>query len=269
MYTAQISFIKHPNPPTEEDDFLDENGRSWWGDTDDLLGILSYFEKNGQIIGSEYPMIEQDNKIIAFVSIAEESSLDKKYHNKYVKKELDKLGDRLAIHILGKHPDSSDVCQCKDNQQRQFLLLYTDYLSLLSPIDCGNCELPVPLYKLPKIDDCPDEYFNILHWQKDYQSYDSLQMSCITEDFCLQQLGDINSEITTIGLELCQNMAKSCGIPVYYYLYKYYGESLEREQQRKCPSCNGDWKLETPYRNFDFKCDNCHLLSNIAFDLAE
>ncbi len=37
MYTAQISLIKHPNPPTEEDDFLDENDHYWWGDTDELL----------------------------------------------------------------------------------------------------------------------------------------------------------------------------------------------------------------------------------------
>ncbi len=266
MYTAQISLIKRPNPPTEEDDFLDENGHYWYGDADELLGILGFFEKNGQIIGSEYPMIEQDNKIIAFVNIAEENSLEEKYHNKYVKEEFDKLGDRLAIHILGKKPNSFDTCQCKDNQQRQFLLLYSTFLS---PISCGTCELPVPLYKLPKIDDCFDDYFDILSWQRNYNAYDRLQISCITEDFCLQQLGDINSEISTIGLEICQNMAKSCGIPVYYYLYKYYGESLASEQHRKCPSCNGDWKLETPYRNFDFKCDNCYLLSNIAFDLAE
>ncbi len=269
MYTAQISLTKHPNPPTEEDDFLDENGHYWYGDEDDLLGIIGCLHNNGQVIGTEYPMIEQDNKIIAFANIAEENSLDKKYHNKYVKKELDKLGDRLAFTILGKDPASSDVCQCKNNQQRQFLLLYTTFLSIESPIDCGNCELPVPLYKLPKVYDYSDEHLDIICWQKDYQSYDRLQMHCVTEDFCLQQLGDINSEFTTSSLELRQNMAKSCGIPVYYYLYKHYGESLESEQQRKCPSCGGDWKLETPYRNFDFKCDNCYLLSNIAFDLKD
>ncbi|HIP76018.1 MAG TPA: hypothetical protein EYH12_02510, partial [Psychromonas hadalis] len=56
----------------------------------------------------------------------------------------------------------------------------------------------------------------------------------------------------------------------YYYLYRVAGTSLESEQQRKCPSCGGEWRLEKPlFDIFDFKCDQCQLVSNISWDFKK
>ncbi len=55
---------------------------------------------------------------------------------------------------------------------------------------------------------------------------------------------------------------------VYYYLYKYNGKSRTIEESRKCPNCKGGWFLNEPLHGiFDFKCDKCHLVSNVAWDV--
>lgn len=260
MYTAKISLKKRTNLPKDTDDEF------WYGDADDLIGLIGVLKKNGQVMGGNNPMIEKDGVISAFVNIADADALEEKYHNSYTKKEITTLGkDRVTFEILGEDPASSDTCQCCNNQERGYLILHTNYLSQESPIDCGNCELPVPLYKLPKTRG--DEYFDILMWQKDFQSYDSLQMHGVGEKFALSQLSQVDSEFSQYGLEICAGITKVCGIPCYYYLYTHYGKSLAEEKQRKCPSCQGEWLLETPIRSlFNFKCDSCHLLSNIAYD---
>jgi predicted nucleic acid-binding Zn ribbon protein len=57
--------------------------------------------------------------------------------------------------------------------------------------------------------------------------------------------------------------------PFYYYLCKRNGVNLKRENERVCPKCgNKKWKLDEPLFNcFDFKCDRCRLLSNVAFSM--
>jgi len=44
--------------------------------------------------------------------------------------------------------------------------------------------------------------------------------------------------------------------------------SLSAEMRRKCPGCRGPWLLKKPlHGKFDFRCDKCHLLSNIAWNI--
>ena len=47
----------------------------------------------------------------------------------------------------------------------------------------------------------------------------------------------------------------------------YGARSRARELARLCPMCGGSWRLEEPWHIFDFKCDRCQLLSNIAWDV--
>ena len=55
--------------------------------------------------------------------------------------------------------------------------------------------------------------------------------------------------------------------PVYYYLYRVGGVDKASELERKCPSCNGDWKLDEPWFGlFDFRCEPCGLVSNVSWD---
>lgn len=66
------------------------------------------------------------------------------------------------------------------------------------------------------------------------------------------------------------SISVSTGRPVYYYLYRHAGASERAERVRRCPSCGGDWLLAAPlHAIFDFRCDRCRLLSNVAFQIGE
>ncbi|WP_157778689.1 DUF2310 family Zn-ribbon-containing protein [Massilia violaceinigra] len=42
-----------------------------------------------------------------------------------------------------------------------------------------------------------------------------------------------------------------------------------QEARRRCPGCDASWHSPaTPHGMFDFRCDRCRLLSNLAFNLG-
>ena len=146
-------------------------------------------------------------------------------------------------------------------------ILYTTYVSLESPIRCGDCFGGIPLYRLPATRD--DEYGDIITWESDYKACDTLQMNCSTgERFGLSQLSKHDSSLAIRGREICNRITVTTGIPTYYYLLKSSGKGLKAEQARKCPSCKGEWLLQEPLHGlFNFQCDGCRLLSNIAWSV--
>lgn len=168
------------------------------------------------------------------------------------------------IEILGREVDSLPECAC---QNRSAYILFNTCLSLESVIRCADCFDPVPLYTLPYPDS--DEHHEIVCWAHDYECCDSLQMNCsVLERACTREMSDMNSSLNRAGLKICQALTDKTGIPVYHYLYKFNGRSLKQEKARKCPSCGGDWLLENPWHDsFDFRCDECRLISNIAFNV--
>jgi predicted nucleic acid-binding Zn ribbon protein len=148
-----------------------------------------------------------------------------------------------------------------------FFILYTNYLSLESPIRCGDCFGIFPLYRIPATKD--DEYTDILTWESDYKACDTLQMNCSTgERFGISQLSRCDSSLSKRGIDICICIAVSTGIPAYYYLLKESGRNKRAELNRKCPSCGGEWLLhDSLHKLFDFKCDKCKLLSNIGWSV--
>ena len=174
------------------------------------------------------------------------------------------MGVVLRISVLGEEPESMPLCGCKVVSN---FILFTTYLSLESSLKCATCFGVIPLYKIPKTS--YDEHYKIICWQSDYQSCDSLQMNCVVgERFAINQLSKYDSQLTKQGLAVCQSIEEVTNKKVYYYLYKGSTKSYKSELLRKCPSCQGDWRLNEPWHSiFDFKCDHCNLLSNIAWDV--
>ncbi len=259
MYTAKISI-------TQQQD-TSQDGEPCTCETCQLSDLLGTLYKNGQVISREYPFFVEDTVVSTIVNIADKDSLDDTYHNIYTQRDIATIGrDRLTFEVLGKDPEVGECCQCENHKQRQYLILHTNYSAISSPVDCGNCQSPIPLYKLPPIFDS-DEYLNILTWEQCYKAYDHLQMNGFNETFAIEQMYSLQSELTINGREIAHALSEKVGIPCYYYLYVYYGDSIEKEKQRKCPCCDGEWLLDKKISYFDFKCDTCYLLSNIAYDL--
>jgi predicted nucleic acid-binding Zn ribbon protein len=235
--------------------------------SDSVNYLLGTWRKNGQILGKQFLMAKTENSFDVFVNIPDFDSLAEKFNNKYVAENLSDIDGLKVVRkvtILGEEPESKHVCGCK---RVKGYILFTNYLTLESPLKCFDCFGVVPLYKVPKTKD--EEYINILSWESDYQSCDSLQMNCrVGERFGTEQISKHDSPLSKIGLEICGKIETATGKKVYYYLYKYRAKSYETEQARKCPNCKGDWLLPESLHNiFDFKCDNCRLLSNIAWDV--
>lgn len=254
MYTAAIDIC--PKKYEKDKDYSDL-----------LSGLLGCLRKNGQVLGREYPITQSGNIFSAYVSTPDQDSLNQKYNNKYVNKAISQLGGKEVVSFrnLGKDPESGDKCKCNN---RKAIILFTSYLSIESPLSCGICFGSIPLYEIPKTYD--DEYYDIICWESDYQACDQLQMNCaVGERFAMNQMLKIDSALNTIGIGICQTISEKCNIPVYYYLFKGAGRSRKSERERVCPSCGGHWLLEEPYQDiFDFKCDKCCLLSNIAWNIG-
>ena len=86
----------------------------------------------------------------------------------------------------------------------------------------------------------------------------------------LKEMGEVDSKLYYRGSNLSKRIQSVTKVPTYYYLYRVAGISLEDEQQRKCPSCGGDWRLVSPlFDIFDFKCEPCQLVSNLSWDFKK
>jgi predicted nucleic acid-binding Zn ribbon protein len=230
----------------------------------DLLAVL---RMNGQICGREWPIAITEIGCIATALLPEAGALDDAHHNQYVRKALEQLepaGLKLPEVVLtGEDVESIGVCGCS---YPDTYVLYTMMCALEPPLRCGRCFLPIPLYRLAPT--YQDEYYDIICWQTDYQACDQLQMNCgALERASMRQLSSVQSALSKAGLEICSRIHDLTGIPTFYYLYRWGARSRKAELGRRCPRCSGEWLLETPWHLFDFRCDGCHLVSNIAWDV--
>lgn len=234
----------------------------------DLVNLLlGAWRMNGQILGKQFLIAQTDKDFEVYVDAPNADSLSEKYNNKYVKETLKKIKEKKITPkttVLGLEPDSAMMCNCKKTRS---YILFTTYVSLESPLKCADCFGVVPLYKISKTAD--EEYHDIMSWESNYQSCDSLQMNCVVgERFAINQLSKYDSRLTKQGLKVCRHIEKVSGKKVFYYLYKDSSKSYKSELLRKCPNCGKDWLLKSPlHHKFDFKCKKCQLLSNIAWDV--
>lgn len=232
---------------------------------DELNLLLAFYRANGQTQGKIESQFIDGNKMVCLPFTLEKTSLAKKFSNSYVNNQIQKLenlcGSKLNFKILGKTYDSYKTpCKCKKSD---FYILITNYVTIESPLTCGSCFKSVPLYRLPKYDN--DEYMSILSWETNYISCDSLQMNCeVGERWALNQMENVNSQLSKQGFEICRKIDELTNIPTYYYLHnyrKFRGDQLSRP----CPICNKKWDLKEPLHKFyDFKCDNCKIVSTVS-----
>ena len=237
---------------------------------DIVIGILASMYHNGQISSNLNSVLQSAKEISSYVSIPAKDALHRKHNNEWVEAEIARFieagGQRPTVVVLGADTESDGPCQCDEISG---YVLFTNFLTRESPLRCASCFAPVPLYQIPPTHQ--GEYWNLRSWESDYQSCDALQMGCtVLENRATRQMSRLDSALTKSGLENCRLIAAITKKPVYYYLYRGKGRSIKSEKKRKCPSCGGDWLLKEPWHDkFDFKCDKCHLLSNIAFDVRE
>jgi predicted nucleic acid-binding Zn ribbon protein len=169
-----------------------------------------------------------------------------------------------AIRFSGTVPETASDCRCAT--PRRFLL-FTTFLHTEPALRCLRCNGTVPLYRLPR--SASGEHSDLLSWESNYKACDTLQMNCkVGERFGERQLSDLDSSLTQSGLAVCREIERLTGRPAYYYLYRGDTRRPSVEPSRNCPGCNCAWRLKRPlHGKFDFKCDRCRLVSNIAWNV--
>ena len=226
--------------------------------------LMSFYRGSGQTQGKIESQYIAQNKIVCLPYTLEKNSLARKFNNFYVNKQTQKLEElcnsKLQFRTVGKSYNSYKTpCICKKSD---FFILF-GYTSIDSPLNCGTCGKPVPLYRLPVYYDYG--YMPILSWETNYISCDSLQMNCeVGERWALNQMQDLKSQLSRQGLKICKKIEELTSIPTYYYLFnynKFKGDNLSRP----CPNCNKKWGLKKQLHSyFDFKCDRCKIVSTIC-----
>ena len=236
---------------------------------DKVQSYLAALLHNGQIVGDHTPMATVSRGLLVTASLPDADALGDRLANKRVRKSLRELAsagvDRPKVTLLGTDPESRAPCKCR---KRPFLIVFTTFLNAEPPLRCGACFGPVALYKVPATNEAGNHQ-DVLRWQDTYQAMDWLFIATGPgERFAHDQLSRFDSELSTDGRQLARELQKKVGIPVYYYLYKHFGHSDRAERKRVCPSCGKAWLRKEPlHRIFDFQCQRCRLLSNVAFDV--
>lgn len=259
MYTAElfIGRMSKAAPPSDAAEAIDS--------------LCSALQRNGQLLPDIVHQVAATKRgYRVFVSLPERTALRRSLYNDNVRDALKRLSDlRLSlpsVRILGQAPDSALVCRCPS---WKWLYMTTNYLTCELPLRCGACAGVVPFYRFSHTSNC-GTYEDIIFWQHAYRHYDAIWMTCRAgEMLAYRELSRHDSYLTEQGLSICKRIEMRTRTPVYYYLMRHTGRSKPIELRRKCPSCKRAWHLPAPlHRIFDFQCNDCRLLSNIAFEVA-
>lgn len=226
--------------------------------------LLSALRQNGQVCGDEFAVVYHDAAYSVRALIPAYDALDSAHNNFYVERDLAKLRtagvDEPTIRVLDREAMSANECDCSAPAA---YILYTTYVSLESPLRCGDCFLPLPLYRIPPTYD--HEYYDIMGWQSDYQACDHLWMNDHTlVRATYRQLAKPDSSLARQGRAICHKIQLSSGIPTYYYLF-HFTSPQARLLVKGCPECGNNWRLAEPWHDlFDLRCDHCLLLARLV-----
>lgn len=255
MYVAEVSFESRAGAKRREA-------------AQAICALLASWRSTGQILDPWPALARRGPSHVAFLLVPERASLVPRHDSDYGRKN--RAGLKVAsvaaprVRIVGLETDGEPECRCR---RPAAYVLYTTYLDLESPLRCGDCFRPVPLYRLPRMEGGVQE--DAVFWAGDFRRCDALQMNCATgERFGTREVSRLDSSLSRRGRAVCDRLQAATGVPVFHYLYRYGGRSVAKEEARRCPGCDRRWLLREPWhRLFDFRCERCRLVSNIAFDV--
>jgi len=222
---------------------------------------------NGQVLGREFPTAWQQDRFTSRVVLPAEDALLQKHHSRRGLLALQQLSEaglaypqwqQLGIDLMSPHTSP--------DQRPEFYILYSRFSDTCSPVRCVTHLAPVPLYQLPTTE---QDHELLIRWQLQYQALDEIQMQqqrvlANTAERSMQQL---HSKLNRSGRQLAKQLQQASQLPVYYALYSGSSKDCRNESNKLCPGCGAKWRLSAPLHGlFDFKCDKCRLLSNIAWD---
>ena len=222
---------------------------------------------NGQIIGREFPTYLQQDCFISRIIMPETTALASHHHSTVANQALMALGDAgLAypkLSVLGEDLMSNHTDPC---QTPASLILYCRFGLMNSILYCTEHFAPVPLYRF--LPTSGSDHQDLIRWQLQFQALDEIQMQeqRVLPKIAENSLQQLNSMLNRQGRKFAAKIAQQQQVPVYFALYSGSSSDCEIEADKCCPGCGQSWRLAEPlHQLFDFQCQRCLLVSNIAW----
>jgi len=221
---------------------------------DSVIELLGMLYKNGQIL-YEYLVEKHESYYIATITTSDDDSLNPKYFNKYIEKELENI--KYSYEIVANDALSVDSCKCKEHSYYVFAPFYDDESS---PVLCGDCGKEIPLIHIPYIYN-EEEHFHILTFQRTFRKVDGLWMDSLSDRFTKRQLTYHDSELSKRGIEISKELESVLNKPVYYLLPSkdIYNINRKKYQVTNCVKCKSELKNVQPSESIDKLCVQCRL----------
>ncbi len=219
----------------------------------------------GQILGREFPTALQQEQFVSRIVLPAPDALQHAFHSDSGQQALQALQHAglsypkvqiLGVDLMSNHTDPCDTPAS--------YILYCRFAQTNSVLYCAEHFAPVPLYRLGVASGLED----LIRWQLQYQALDEIQMQqhSLLLKPAERALQSLRSQLNTQGRRLARLLQRHTGKPVYYALYRGSSSDCASETSRCCPACGGPWLQAQPWHDlFDFRCDRCLLVSNIAW----
>jgi predicted nucleic acid-binding Zn ribbon protein len=268
MMHCEWSFVPRGTTPAARDELEQE-----------VHCLLAAWTHNGQLWGDQVWSWKRGQlRVSCWAPCAD--SLDPRHASEEVRDRLARVEAvsraRPSMSIagtLGHRPSSRRWRTSKS------LYMFTHMFDNSSPLCDGDTGAPVPLYAVPIGIELRRQ---LVDWMRTYRHLDSLWIGSgplVIEAY--RELASAGSVLSAGGRSLALAVARATGLPMYYYLMRYWGRSdptnsaspSKHEIDRACPGCGGRWRRRTGgprgLRSFPYRCARCRLVSQVAVNFDE
>ncbi len=194
---------------------------------------FSALQKTGQVY-DHFQIVRETASYAVYVIMPGADSLNLEFCSDETVESVKKLAAIFSLRVdsLGTTITCDDSCLC---EAPTWYMLYTDMAMQESPIVCGDCGKPVPVYKLPTIADGEGRSV-LLAWQEQFRAIQTLDMDNYNAEFTAAEIYTPASRLNKMGRGLCRALEKAKEVPVFYHM-----EQTKAAASETCPVCGNAW----------------------------
>lgn len=222
---------------------------------------------NGNVLGREFPTAWQQDSFNCRLVIPAPDALQRAHLSSralQAEQQLNSAGlaypqlQVLGMDIMSQHSSNKPVAA---------IVMFTTFSDNCSPLRNLADLAPLPLYQLRPAAGVDHE--SLIRWQLQFQALDEIQQQQqrVLKKTAENSLQQYHSMLNRQGRQLASKISQKNTVPIYYALYSGSSNNCATEAGKRCPGCGAGWRLAAPLLDlFDFKCDNCFIVSNIAWE---